>query len=156
MFWHKVCSGLLGAVVVVAAGTAAQAQIFSNSSGYNNANAHGLGCCASKTGVGRYSEAVVSRAAQLNQALTAAQQAVVDAEYRTSSKYNSIQRYGRRPAPDENCPPSAAALADLERARAALAQAQAESNSFLQSVKNPSTEQIQQTNALCSTCGKGW
>jgi hypothetical protein len=127
----------------------------SNSSGYNNSNAHGTGCCAAKTGSARYSNAVIDRANQLNQALTAAQQAFVDAEYRTSSEYNSIQRYGRRPAPNEVCPPTAAALADLERARAALAQAQAESSSFLASLNNPTPDQLQQT-SLCATCGKGW
>jgi hypothetical protein len=135
----------------------AQAQaIFSNASGYNSSNAQGYNTNAYRGGVGRYSESIVARATQLNQSLTAAQQAVVDAEYRASSKYNQIQRYARQPGSGPaDCRPSAQALAELERAKANLAQATAEANSFVQSVQNPNSEQIVKTTS-CTNCGSGW
>jgi hypothetical protein len=160
MFLQKLCAGLLSAIALTSLSTVATAQtIQSNSSGYNSSNAHGYTSGANRGGIGRYSESITSRATQLNQSLAAAQQAVVDAEYRASSKYNQITRYARGAGsgkgPDGvNCPPSAAALAELERAKAALAQANAEATSFLQTVK-PGAENIQKTSE-CVNCTSGW
>jgi hypothetical protein len=156
MSLHKLCGGLLGLLAIATFSGSAQAQIFSNSSGYNSSNSHGYTSGANRGGVGRYSESIISRATQLNQSLTAAQQALVDAEYRASSKYNQIQRYSRQPGSGQtDCPPTAAALAELERAKANLAQATAEANSFVQSVQNPNSEQIAKTSS-CVNCTSGW
>jgi hypothetical protein len=156
MSLHKLYGGLLGLLAIATFSGSAQAQIFSNSSGYNASNSHGYTSGANRGGVGRYSESIISRATQLNQSLTAAQQALVDAEYRASSKYNQIQRYARQPGSGQtDCPPTAAALAELERAKANLAQATAEANSFVQSVQNPNSEQIAKTSS-CVNCTSGW
>lgn len=157
MSLQKLGSGLLSLLAVAAIGTGVQAQtIQSNSSGYNSSNSHGYTGNAYTGGVGRFSESVVSQASQLNQSLAAAQQAVVDAEYRASGKNNIITRYTRQPGTSvENCPPDASAVAELERARANLAQANAAASSFLQSVRNPNGDLVQRTES-CTTCGKGW
>jgi hypothetical protein len=162
MSLQKLCAGLLSASVLVSFGSAANAQInVSNASGYNSSNSHGYTSGANRTGTGRYSEAIVSRATQLNQALATAQQNLVDAEYRTTSKYNEITRYARQAgagkgdgAGGANCPPSAAALAELERAKAALAQANADAASFMQTV-SPTSENITKTSS-CVNCTSGW
>ncbi len=183
MSWRKLYSGLLSVIVVAAAGAVAQAggnghhgsggyhggghgvstapstttssSNFSNSTGANSSTSQGYRSTPNKTGIGRYNDSITSRATQLNQSLTAAQQALVDAEYRASSKYNSIPRYGRTAVPDQVCLPSATALADVERAKANLAQAQSEANSFLASVQSPTSEQIQKVSE-CTNCSKGW
>jgi phosphoglycolate phosphatase-like HAD superfamily hydrolase len=162
MFLKKLCGGLVGLLALSTFSTVANAQvIFSNASGYNASNAHGYTTSASRGGVGKYSDSIIARATQLNQNLTAAQQAFVDAEYRASSKYNQIQRYSRQPgsgkdgATDPNCPPSAEALAELERAKANLALATSEASSFMQTVQNPSSEQITKVTS-CVNCGSGW
>jgi phosphoglycolate phosphatase-like HAD superfamily hydrolase len=163
MFLKKLCGGLVGLLALTAFSSSAQAQIFSNASGYNASNAHGYTTSASRGGVGKFSDSIIARATQLNQNLTAAQQALVDAEYRASSKYNQIQRYSRQPgsgkdgasATDPNCPPSAEALAELERAKANLAQATSEASSFMQTVQNPGAEQINKISS-CVNCGSGW
>jgi hypothetical protein len=156
MSLNKLYSGLLSLLAIATFSGSAQAQIFSNASGYNSSNSHGYTSGANRGGVGRYSESIISRATQLNQSLTAAQQALVDAEYRASSKYNQIQRYSRQPGSGQtDCPPTAAALAELERAKANLAQATAEANSFVQSVQNPNSEQIAKTSS-CVNCTSGW
>jgi hypothetical protein len=123
--------------------------------GANTATPQGYFSYPYKGGVARYSESIVSRATQLNQSLTAAQQALVDAEYRTTSKYNAITRYGRTDVPAKDCAPTAQALADVESAKLALSQAQSEANSFLESVKNPASEQVQKISE-CVNCSKGW
>jgi hypothetical protein len=123
--------------------------------GANTATPQGYFSTPYKGGVARYSESIVSRATQLNQSLTAAQQALVDAEYRTTSKYNAITRYGRTNVPAKDCAPTAQALADVETAKLALSQAQSEANSFLESVKNPASEQVQKVSE-CVNCSKGW
>jgi hypothetical protein len=163
MSFRKISSGLFSLVAIASFTTAAQAQvIFSNSSGYNSSNAQGYVSGANNTSLGRYSEAVVSQANSLNQSLAAAQQAVVDAEYRASGKNNVITRYTRQPdagkaGPNgENCPPDPNAVAELEAARANLAKANAEANAFLQSVNSPSAELVQKTGEGCITCNKGW
>jgi hypothetical protein len=162
MSWSKISTGLFGVMVVLAASGAALAggghhpsPNFSNSSGANSSTSQGYRSTPNKTGVGRYNESITSRATQLNQSLTAAEQALVDAEYRASSKYNSITRYGRTATPDQVCLPSATALADVETAKANLAQAQSEANSFLASVGSPNAEQIQKVSE-CTNCSKGW
>jgi hypothetical protein len=162
MFLKKLCGGLVGLLALTAFNGSAQAQIFSNASGYNASNAHGYTTSATRGGVGKYSQSIIARATQLNQTLTSAQQALVDAEYRASSKYNQIQRYSRQAnggkdgsATDPNCPPSAAALAELERAKANLAQATSEASSFMQTVQNPGSEQIEKISS-CVNCGSGW
>jgi hypothetical protein len=161
MFLKKLCGGLVGLLALTAFNSSAQAQIFSNASGYNASNAHGYTTSANRGGIGKYSDSIIARATQLNQNLTAAHQALVDAEYRASSKYNQIQRYSRQAnggkdgATDPNCPPSAAALAELERAKANLAQATAEASSFMQTVQNPNSEQINKISS-CVNCGSGW
>ncbi len=162
MFLQKLCGGLVGLLALTTFNSGAQAQIFSNSSGYNTSQAHGFTTSANRGGVGRYSDSIIARATQLNQSLTTAQQALVDAEYRASSKYNQIQRYSRQPgsgkdgsATDPNCAPSAAALAELERARANLALATSEASSFMQTVQNPGAEQINKISS-CVNCGSGW
>jgi hypothetical protein len=178
MSWRKFYSGLLSVTVVVAGGAIAQAGegyggggasrgggqtistpsragSFSNSTGANSSTSQGYRSTPNKTGIGRYNDSITSRATQLNQSLTAAQQALIDAEYRASSKYNSITRYGRTAVPDQVCLPSATALADVERAKANLAQAQAEANSFLASVQSPTAGQIQKVSE-CTSCSKGW
>jgi hypothetical protein len=161
MSLQKLCAGLLSAVVLASFSGAANAQTnVSNASGYNSSNAHGYTTGANRIGVGRYSEAIVSRATQLNQALATAQQQLVDAEYRTTSKYNEITRYARQAgsgkgagAGGADCPPSAAALAELERAKSALAQANAEAASFMQTV-SPTTENITKVSerTACNGC----
>ncbi len=157
MFLKKLCGGLVGLLALTTFNSSAQAQIFSNSSGYNTSQAHGYTTSAARGGVGKYSDSIIARATQLNQSLTTAQQALVDAEYRASSKYNQIQRYGRQPGSgtDPNCPPSAEALAELERAKANLAQATSEASSFMQTVQNPGSEQITKVSS-CVNCGSGW
>ena len=157
MFLRKLCGGLLGLLALSASSNSAYAQvIFSNASGYNTSQAHGYTTSANRGGVGKFSDSIIARATQLNQNLTAAQQALVDAEYRASSKYNQIQRYSRQPGSGQtDCPPTAAALAELERAKANLAQATAEANSFVQSVQNPNSEQIVKTSS-CVNCTSGW
>jgi TolA-binding protein len=157
MFFKKLCGGLVGLLALATFNSSAQAQIFSNSSGYNASNAHGSTTSATRGGVGKYSDSIIARATQLNQTLTSAQQALVDAEYRASSKYNQIQRFSRQAnsAADPNCAPSAAALAELDRARANLAQATSEASSFMQTVQNPSSEQITKVSS-CVNCGSGW
>lgn len=162
MFLKKLCGGLVGLLALTAFNSSsAQAQIFSNASGYNVSSPHGYTTSAARGGVGKYSDSIIARATQLNQNLTAAQQALVDAEYRASSKYNQIQRYSRQPSggkesgTDPNCPPSAEALAELERAKANLAQATAEASSFMQTVQNPGAEQINKITS-CVNCGSGW
>lgn len=164
MSLHKFVAALLSCGAILTAGGAAQAQIFSNSSGYNSSNTHAYPSGAQRTSSGRYSESVLGQAAQLNQSLAAAQQAVVDAEYRASGKNNVITRYTRQPntgkdASGENCPPDPNALAELEQARANLAQANAAASSFLQSVRNPTGDQVVNAaagTAGCLTCYKGW
>ncbi len=173
MSWSKISTGLFGVMVMLTAGSTALAggghhptmsvtsggggsrPNFSNSSGANSSTSQGYRSTPNKTGVGRYNESITSRATQLNQSLTAAEQALVDAEYRASSKYNSIPRYGRTAIPDQVCLPSATALADVETAKANLAQAQSEANSFLASVSSPNSEQIQKVSE-CTSCSKGW
>ncbi len=157
MFLKKLCGGLVGLLALTAFNGSAQAQIFSNSSGYNASNAHGYTTSANRGGIAKYSDSIIARATQLNQTLTAAQQALVDAEYRASSKYNQIQRYSRQAngATDPNCPPSAEALAELERAKANLATATAEASSFMQTVQNPGSEQLTKVTS-CVNCGSGW
>jgi 3-mercaptopyruvate sulfurtransferase SseA len=173
MSWSKISTGLFGVIVLLAASSAALAggghhptmsptsggggsrPNFSNSSGANSSTSQGYRSTPNKTGVGRYNESITSRATQLNQSLTAAEQALVDAEYRASSRYNSIPRYGRTAIPDQVCLPSATALADVETAKANLAQAQSEANSFLASVSSPNSEQIQKVSE-CTSCSKGW
>jgi hypothetical protein len=164
MFLKKLCGGLIGLLALSTFSDGAHAQAnFSNASGYNASNAHGYTTSANRGGIGKYSDSIIARATQLNQNLTSAQQALVDAEYRASSKYNQIQRYSRQPgsgkdgasATDPNCAPSAAALAELERARANLAQATSEASSFMQTVQNPSSEQITKV-VSCVNCGSGW
>jgi hypothetical protein len=162
MSFKKIYTGLFSLLAVTSFSTAAQAQIFSNSSGYNSSNPHGYVSGANNTSLGRYSESVVSQATSLNQSLAAAQQAVIDAEYRASGKNNVITRYTRQPGVSkagpngENCPPDPNAVAELERARANLAQANAAASSFLQSVSNPSAELVQKSGEGCITCNKGW
>jgi phosphoglycolate phosphatase-like HAD superfamily hydrolase len=163
MFLKKLCGGLVGLLALTAFNGSAQAQIFSNASGYQTAGSHGYTTSATRGGVGKYSQSIIARATQLNQTLTSAQQALVDAEYRASSKYNQIQRYSRQAnggkdgasATDPNCPPSAEALAELERAKANLAQATSEASSFMQTVQNPGSEQIEKISS-CVNCGSGW
>jgi hypothetical protein len=157
MFFKKLCGGLVGLLTLATFNSSAQAQIFSNASGYNASNAHGYTTNATRGGVGKYSDSIIARATQLNQTLTSAQQALVDAEYRASSKYNHVQRYSRQAssATDPNCAPSAAALAELDRARANLAQATSEASSFMQTVQNPTSEQITKVSS-CVNCGSGW
>jgi phosphoglycolate phosphatase-like HAD superfamily hydrolase len=163
MFLKKLCGGLVGLLALTAFNGSAQAQIFSNSSGYNTSQAHGYTTSAVRGGVGKFSDSIIARATQLNQSLTQAQQALVDAEFRASSKYNQIQRYSRQAnankdgasAIDPNCPPSAEALAELERARANLAQLTSEASSFMQTVQNPGAEQINKISS-CVNCGSGW
>jgi hypothetical protein len=165
MSLKKICTGLLGLFAVTAMGSAANAQIppaaapsFSNSTGYNSSNSHGYTGNAYTGGVGRFSESVVSQASQLNQSLAAAQQAVVDAEYRASGKSNIITRYTRQGAQSvQSCPPDPNAVAELERARANLAQASAAASSFMQTVRNPNSDLVQRVEgSACTTCGKGW
>jgi hypothetical protein len=160
MSLQKTYVGLLSLLAVASFGTAAQAQIFSNSSGYNASNAQGIHSGAMKTSTGKYSENVVSQAASLNQALAAAQQAVVDAEAR--AKDTTIDAYTRQPtdtkaagANGENCPQDPAAVAELEKARTNLAQANQAASSFLQSVSSPTAELVQKTGE-CINCTKGW
>jgi hypothetical protein len=164
MFLKKLCGGLIGLLALSTFNNSAHAQVnFSNASGYNASNAHGYTTSANRGGIGKYSDSIIARATQLNQNLTSAQQALVDAEYRASSKYNQIQRYSRQPgngkdsgsATDPNCAPSAAALAELERARANLALATSEASSFMQTVQNPGAEQINKISS-CVNCGSGW
>jgi phosphoglycolate phosphatase-like HAD superfamily hydrolase len=157
MSLNKLFGGLVGLLALVTFNSSAQAQIFSNASGYNTSQSHGYTTSAARGGVGKYSDSIIARATQLNQSLTSAQQALVDAEYRTSSKYNQIQRYSRGAGgeADPNCPPSAAALAELERAKANLAQATSEASSFMQTVQNPGSEQITKVSS-CVNCGSGW
>jgi hypothetical protein len=164
MFLKKLCGGLIGLLALSTFNNSAHAQVnFSNASGYNASNAHGYTTSANRGGIGKYSDSIIARATQLNQNLTSAQQALVDAEYRASSKYNQIQRYSRQPgngkdggsATDPNCAPSAAALAELERARANLALATSEASSFMQTVQNPGVEQINKISS-CVNCGSGW
>jgi hypothetical protein len=162
MSLQKFCAGLLSVIAVASFSGAANAQTtnVSNASGYNSSNSHGYTSGANRGGVGRYSESIVSRATQLNQSLATAQQAVVDAEYRTSSKYNEVTRYARQAGSGKggpngaDCPPSPAALAELERAKAALATANAEAASFMQTV-SPTTENITKTSS-CVNCTSGW
>jgi hypothetical protein len=163
MFLNKLCGGLVGLLALTAFNGSAQAQIFSNASGFQTSGAQGYTTSATRGGVGKLSDSIIARATQLNQNLTAAQQALVDAEYRASSKYNQIQRYSRQAnggkdggsATDPNCPPSAAALAELERAKANLATATSEASSFMQTVQNPGSEQITKVSS-CVNCGSGW
>jgi hypothetical protein len=162
MSLRKIYTGLLSLLAVASLGTAAQAQIFSNSSGFNSSNPHGFVSGANNTSLGRYSEAVVGQATTLNQSLAAAQQAVVDAEYRASGKNNVITRYTRQAGTSkagpngEGCAPDPNAVAELERARANLAQANSAASSFLQSVSTPTSELVQKTGEGCITCNKGW
>lgn len=155
MSLQKTYVGLLSLLAVASFGTAAQAQIFSNSSGYNASNAQGYHSGAIKTSTGKYSENVVSQAASLNQALASAQQAFVDAEAR--AKDTTIDAYTRQVsnASAENCPQDPAALAELEKARTNLAQANQAASSFLQSVSSPTAELVQKTGE-CINCTKGW
>jgi hypothetical protein len=159
MSLQKTYVGLLSLLAVASFGTAAQAQIFSNSSGYNASNAQGYHSGAMKTSTGKYSENVVSQAAALNQALASAQQAVVDAEAR--AKDTTIDAYTRQAADaktganGENCPQDPAAVAELEKARTNLAQANTAASSFLQSVSSPTAELVQKTGE-CINCTKGW
>jgi hypothetical protein len=155
MSLQKTYAGLLSLLAVASFGTAAQAQIFSNSSGFNSSNAQGYHSGAMKTSTGRYSENVVSQAASLNQALAAAQQSLVDAEAR--AKDTTIDAYTRQVSNEsaENCPQDPAALAELERARTNLAQANQAASSFLQSVSSPTAELVQKTGE-CINCTKGW
>jgi hypothetical protein len=155
MSLQKTYAGLLSLLAVASFGTAAQAQVFSNSSGYNASNAQGYHSGAMKTSTGRYSENVVSQAASLNQALAAAQQSLVDAEAR--AKDTTIDAYTRQVSNEsaENCPQDPAALAELERARTNLAQANQAASSFLQSVSSPTAELVQKTGE-CINCTKGW
>jgi phosphoglycolate phosphatase-like HAD superfamily hydrolase len=164
MFLRKLCGGLAGLLALSTFSSGAYAQAnFSNASGFQTSGAHGYTTSATRGGVGKFSDSIIARATQLNQTLTAAQQALVDAEYRASSKYNQIQRYSRQPgsgkdgasATDPNCPPSAEALAELERAKANLAQATSEASSFMQTVQNPGAEQINKISS-CVNCGSGW
>jgi hypothetical protein len=156
MSFNKLCAGLLGLLAMATFTGSAQAQIFSNSSGYNSSNAHGYTSGANRGGVGRFADPIIARATQLNQSLTAAEQAVVDAEYRASSDYNKITRYARQAGTGQaDCPPTAEALAELERARANLAQVTAEANSFMQTVQNPTGDQITKTSS-CVNCTSGW
>jgi hypothetical protein len=155
MSLQKTYAGLLSLLAVASFGTAAQAQIFSNSSGFNASNAQGYHSGAMKTSTGKYSESVVGQAASLNKALADAQQAFVDAEAR--AKDTTIDAYTRQVsnASAENCPQDPAALAELEKARTNLAQANQAASSFLQSVSSPTAELVQKTGE-CINCTKGW